>query len=74
MQSYSLMCNFAHIIRINISKTMARQFSKRYLILAAVCVIALVGLTYYYFSHHSQDVASPNTSMWTKTTTTTLWP
>ena len=49
MQSYSLMCNFAHIIRINISKTMARQFSKRYLILAAVCVIALLGLTYYYF-------------------------
>lgn len=28
---------------------MARQFSKRYLILAAVCVIALLGLTYYYF-------------------------
>lgn len=49
MQSYSLMCNFAHIIRINISTTMARQFSKRYLILAAVCVIALLGLTYYYF-------------------------
>ncbi len=28
---------------------MARQLSKRYLILAAVCVIALFGLTYYYF-------------------------
>lgn len=28
---------------------MTRQFSKRYLILAAVCVVALFGLTYYYF-------------------------
>ena len=28
---------------------MTRQFSRRYLILASVCVLALVGLTYYYF-------------------------